>query len=69
MRNIALALAGAFAAVAAPALAVPPDFSTLIAEIDVSSTVEAILAAGAMMIGVALALMGILKVIRLIVTA
>ena len=53
----AIGAAGLFP-VLASAQAVPPDFTSLTDNIDVSSTIEAILSVGATLIGVSLAVMG-----------
>lgn len=65
MRKFLFASAVALAA-AAPALAVPPDFTDLTTAIDVSTTTEAMLSVGAVMVGVALVTLGIRKIIRMV---
>jgi hypothetical protein len=65
----ALALTGAaLASVGSPAFAVgnSVDYSTLTGAIDVSSTITAILAVGALVIGISLAVMGVRKVISMV---
>lgn len=68
MRNalkLAVVPASMAAAVPAFAQATGPDFTTLTGAIDVSTTITAILAVGALMVGVALAVMGVRKIISM----
>jgi len=69
MRNfVRLAAVPAAALVASPALAAGtgPDYTALTGAIDMTSTTTAILAVGALVIGVSLAVMGVRKVISLV---
>lgn len=68
MRNaLKLAVVPASLVASAPAFAAAtgPDFTTLTSAIDVSTTITAILAVGALMVGVALAVMGVRKIISM----
>lgn len=62
----------ALAVMAAPALAAgggsgnAPNFDALTTAIDVSTTTEAMLSVGAVMVGVALVTMGIRKIVRMV---
>lgn len=63
----ALSAAGLAAIVSAPAFAqaTGPDFTTLTDAVDVSTTITAILSVGALMVGVALVVMGVRKIISM----
>ena len=69
---LALALAALASLIAAPALAAGatgPDYSTLTAAVDFGTTITAILAIGALAVGIALVVVGIKKILRMIRTA
>lgn len=62
---VALALVPALA-VSNSALAAAPDFTSLTASVDTSTIVPALMAVGGVLIGVAVAMMGIRKVLRMV---
>ncbi|PHK28013.1 hypothetical protein VF14_35410 [Nostoc linckia z18] len=69
MKKLALVAAAATAASAVPAMAqtaTGPDYSALTGAVDFSSTTAAILSVGALVIGVALATMGVRKIVSLV---
>lgn len=68
MKKLLLVPAAAFAAVSSPALATAtgPDFSTLTGAIDFTSAGEAVLAVGALAIGLAVIVLGIRKIMRMV---
>lgn len=65
---VALAVLPALSLAASPAFAdaTPPNFTALTGAIDVSTTVAAILAVGAVVVGVSLAVLGVRKVIGMV---
>lgn len=68
MRKFATLGAAGLSVVSAPALAAAtgPDFSTLTGAIDFDSTMTAVLAVGALAVGLALVTVGIRKILRMV---
>jgi hypothetical protein len=69
MKKLALVTAAAATVAAAPVMAqtaTGPDYSALTGAVDFTSTTAAILSVGALVIGVALATMGVRKIVSLV---
>lgn len=63
---LGLTAASAMASAPAFATATPIDYSTLTGAIDVSTTITAILAVGAILVGIAVVTMGVRKFLKMV---